>query len=66
MVSFWHVFFVDLLWYVWCQEIRSVLNKLAEEKLMGVMSGDAGGGVSISQPVTAAHTVADSTEVARL
>ena len=44
MVSFWHVFFVDLLWYVWCQEIHNVLNRLAEEKFMGVMSGDAGGG----------------------
>jgi hypothetical protein len=44
MVSFWHVFFVDLFWYVWHQDTHSVLKKLAEEKFMVVISGDAGGG----------------------
>jgi len=58
-------FFVDIFWYIWHQDLHSTLNKLAEEKVMGVMSGDAGGGVSISQPGTAVHTAADSTEVAR-
>ena len=43
MVSFWRVFFVDWL-YVWRREMCSVLNKLAEEKFIGVMSGGAGGG----------------------
>jgi hypothetical protein len=65
MVSFWHVFFVDIFWYIWHQNIHSALNKLAEEKFMGVMSGDAGEGCSISYPVTAVHTAADSTELAR-
>jgi len=44
MVSFWHVFFVDLFWYVWHRDIRSVLNKLAEEEFMVIMSGDVVGG----------------------
>lgn len=38
------VFFVDIFWYIWHQDLHSTLNKLAEEKVMGVMSGDAGGG----------------------
>jgi hypothetical protein len=37
-------FLVDLFWYVGRQDMNSVLNKVAEEKFMGVMSGDVGEG----------------------
>ena len=44
MVSFWRMFFVDILWCVWCHDINVFLDKLVDEKFVGVMFGDAGGG----------------------
>jgi hypothetical protein len=38
------VCFVDLFWYVAHQDMNSGLNKHAEEKFMGEMSGDVGEG----------------------